>query len=171
MDIRIVKNTETDRLFDLIRETFITAFGPANTQENMDQYRASHLQDDHLLRQFSNPESWFYFLVDQDDNPMGYLKLNKGKAQNEDLFPNGLEIERIYVSQEHQNKGLGQKLIDFCITKAEADGFDPLWLGVWDQNFGAIKFYKRNGFVPFGKHSFWLGSDHQTDILMKLEPS
>jgi hypothetical protein len=31
----------------------------------------------------------------------------------------------------------------------------------------AIKFYKKNGYVEFDKHTFVLGEDEQTDILMK----
>jgi len=42
-----------------------------------------------------------------------------------------------------------------------------VWLGVWEENPRAIKFYKKNGFVEFDKHTFVLGEDEQTDILMK----
>ena len=41
--------------------------------------------------------------------------------------------------------------------------------GVWEENQKAIKFYKKNGFIQFDKHSFILGNDQQTDIMMKLE--
>ena len=41
--------------------------------------------------------------------------------------------------------------------------------GVWDQNVNAIKFYERNGFRPFNTHSFVLGDDDQTDILMRIK--
>ena len=44
-----------------------------------------------------------------------------------------------------------------------------IWLGVWEKNEKAIKFYRKNGFIEFDKHIFVLGSDRQTDILMKLE--
>ncbi|MEM9391391.1 MAG: GNAT family N-acetyltransferase, partial [Bacteroidota bacterium] len=46
-------------------------------------------------------------------------------------------------------------------------GLGYIWLGVWEYNTDAIRFYERLGFTPFGQHSFILGSDHQTDILMK----
>ena len=42
-----------------------------------------------------------------------------------------------------------------------------VWLGVWEQNPRAIRFYEKNGFVPFDTHVFILGEDKQTDILMK----
>ena len=45
---------------------------------------------------------------------------------------------------------------------------DYVWLGVWEENARAISFYRKNNFVEFDKHIFKLGSDEQTDIMMKL---
>jgi ribosomal protein S18 acetylase RimI-like enzyme len=45
-----------------------------------------------------------------------------------------------------------------------------VWLGVWELNQKAISFYTKNGFVAFSAHSFWLGDDEQTDIMMKRMP-
>lgn len=44
-----------------------------------------------------------------------------------------------------------------------------VWLGVWEKNLGAIRFYEKNGFVPFDKHIFRLGDEKQTDILMIIK--
>jgi ribosomal protein S18 acetylase RimI-like enzyme len=46
---------------------------------------------------------------------------------------------------------------------------DFVWLGVWEENTRAINFYQKNGFVAFDKHIFKLGSDEQTDIMMRLQ--
>ena len=56
-----------------------------------------------------------------------------------------------------------------CIQYAAAQGFDVLWLGVWEYNTKARNFYKDFGFVKFGEHPFVLGSDVQTDWMMKLD--
>ena len=42
-----------------------------------------------------------------------------------------------------------------------------VWLGVWEENQRAIRFYEKNGFIAFDKHIFKLGEDEQTDIMMK----
>jgi ribosomal protein S18 acetylase RimI-like enzyme len=42
-----------------------------------------------------------------------------------------------------------------------------LWLGVWEKNEPAIRFYEKNGFKKFSKHIFKLGNDEQTDLLLK----
>ena len=42
-----------------------------------------------------------------------------------------------------------------------------VWLGVWEENPRAIRFYEKNGFVVFDKHIFRMGNDEQTDLMMK----
>lgn len=46
-----------------------------------------------------------------------------------------------------------------------------LWLGVWQENKGAIQFYERHGFQKFGTHPYFIGSDEQTDWLMRFHLS
>ncbi len=45
---------------------------------------------------------------------------------------------------------------------------DYIWLGVWEKNTSAIRFYERKGFVKFGEHPFNMGDELQIDYLMKL---
>lgn len=78
-----------------------------------------------------------------------------------------VEIERIYVLQAHQGKKMGQLLYEKAMQVAESAKADYVWLGVWEENARAIGFYKKNGFVAFDKHVFTLGTDEQTDIMMK----
>ncbi len=42
-----------------------------------------------------------------------------------------------------------------------------IWLGVWEENPKAIRFYEKNGFVPFSRHIFKMGDEEQTDIMMR----
>ena len=43
---------------------------------------------------------------------------------------------------------------------------DRMWLGVWEHNTRAQRFYRRRGFRRVGDQSFVLGSDAQTDHVM-----
>lgn len=79
-----------------------------------------------------------------------------------------MELERIYVLQGFQGNNIGKKLLYFTINQAKQKKLDYVWLGVWDKNLRAIAFYKRNGFEISGSHPFYLGSDQQTDLIMKL---
>ena len=98
---------------------------------------------------------------------MGYLKLNGGNSQTELKDERTLEIERIYVLSSWYGKQVGQLLYNKAIEVALELNADYIWLGVWEENQRAIRFYERNGFVAFDKHIFRLGDDEQTDIMMK----
>ena len=43
-----------------------------------------------------------------------------------------------------------------------------MWLGVWEFNHKALKFYEKKGLKAFDSHVFQLGNDNQNDILMQL---
>jgi hypothetical protein len=58
--------------------------------------------------------------------------------------------------------------MDKAISVAKQAGLQYMWLGIWEENPRAIRFYEKRGFEKFGSHSFRLGQDEQTDILMKL---
>lgn len=82
---------------------------------------------------------------------------------------NSVEIERIYVLKKYHGENVGQLLLKKAIEAGLSINADFIWLGVWEKNIQAIKFYEKNGFVRFEQHIFKLGNDNQTDIMMKME--
>ncbi|HYL97985.1 MAG TPA: GNAT family N-acetyltransferase, partial [Blastocatellia bacterium] len=78
-----------------------------------------------------------------------------------------LEIVRFYVDVFWYGSGLSQKLMDEVIRRATAAGHDVMWLGVWEHNARAIAFYQKWGFKIVGNKPFLLGSDLQSDHIMK----
>ena len=99
------------------------------------------------------------------------MKINFGNAQTDVKDSNGMEIERIYTLSEYFGKNVGKILLDKAFESARKKKVKFVWLGVWEKNPRAIRFYEKNGFVRFGNHSFKFGNDTHTDILMKLELS
>jgi ribosomal protein S18 acetylase RimI-like enzyme len=53
-----------------------------------------------------------------------------------------------------------------CLTEAEYLGCQAIWLGVWERNERAIRFYERWEFEIVGARQFTLGSDLQNDLVM-----
>ena len=133
----------------------------------MEAYLSHAFSKEQLQKELSNPASEFYF-ARQGKEEIGYLKVNVAEAQNEYQQENALEIERIYVKREFQGRKIGQLLFEKGIALARKKHVDFVWLGVWEENSKAIQFYEKNGFKAFDRHSFMLGSDEQTDILMKF---
>ncbi len=70
--------------------------------------------------------------------------------------------------REYIGKGVGAELLAKSIGEAKQRGFDCLWLGMWEKNERAIKFYERWGFKKAGTNFFILGKDTQNDFTMEL---
>ncbi|MBS1531076.1 MAG: GNAT family N-acetyltransferase [Bacteroidetes bacterium] len=157
-----------DLLLSLSRKTFYDAFEHVNNPEDFEAYTSKAFTRDKLLSEIENPGSEFYFAI-VDDKAVGYIKLNYRDAQTEFKEPDAVEIERIYVLADQQGKKIGNQLLDFAIERALEQKLRYIWLGVWEHNHNAMRFYQRNGFRVFSSHHFMVGNDRQTDILVKKE--
>lgn len=169
LNIKITKVTINDleSLQKIGRQTFYETFSADNTEENMVKYLEDGFSAVKLTAEISNKYTQFYFAI-LNKNVIGYLKINFGQSQTELQDEKSVEIERIYVLKEFHGKNVGQLLYEKAIQVSRQKNADYVWLGVWEENPRAINFYKKNGFVAFGKHIFRLGNDEQTDIMMKL---
>lgn len=166
--IKKVTITDIDTLLNLSRQTFFDAFAHLNKAADMESYSANTFTKQRFDKELLNLDSEFYFAL-IDNAITGYLKLNYNTAQTELQDPASMEIERIYILSEYQGQQIGKYLINFAIDTAVNQKLSYVWLGVWEHNAKAISFYKNKGFEQFGSHPFMLGSDKQTDILMKKE--
>src|SRR5690625_4109647 len=151
--------------------TFHGAFSHMNSEKNMKSYLENAFSIKRLEKEISNPSSKFYFIYCNEELA-GYLKVNVNEAQTEEMGKEALEIERIYIKQEFQKNGLGRHLLNKGLEIAKALDKKKIWLGVWENNVGAICFYNKMGFLKTGTHSFYMGDEQQTDyIMMKtIEP-
>jgi len=148
------------------RKTFVETFSTGNSEENMAAYLEEGFSKEKLEAELRNKNSQFYFAL-QTEEIIGYLKINLGDAQSEKQDPNALEIERIYVLQQYHGKQVGVLLYEQALAIAKTRKAPYMWLGVWEENPRAIRFYQKQGFVEFDEHIFQLGDDAQRDVLMK----
>ncbi|MEL7147433.1 MAG: GNAT family N-acetyltransferase [Bacteroidota bacterium] len=167
IEIRRVLSDEVDRLRHVAISTFVDTYGALNSEENMHKYLQTELSVKKLQTDLFDHEVHFYFAF-LNQEIIGYLRLNLGKAQTEFRENNTIEIERIYVLRTYQGMRVGWQLCDLVCDLARVQGMEFIWLGVWEKNHSAIRFYEKYGFVTFSKHVFKLGDEDQTDLLMKL---
>ena len=166
LDVIPVPLHDLERLRSLSIRTFTEAFAGTNTEANMQTYVSVAFDPATLKEEISNPASRFFYCV-HDDQIVGYMKVNLFGAQSDINDPESLEIERIYVLREHQNKKAGRYLLEHAYALARQHQLKSLWLGVWEKNVNAIRFYEQNGFRPVNEHTFMLGEEEQTDVIME----
>ncbi len=158
--------TELQTLIEIGKKTFFETYAQRNSEADMTAYLKDNFNAETITAQLENPNSEFY-IAWNDQQPIGYLKVNESTAQTDLKEENSLEIERIYVLSSYHGKGIGQRLYEKAIEIAGQKNKTSIWLGVWEQNPKAIRFYEKNGFVSFAQHLFIVGSEEQTDHLMR----
>jgi ribosomal protein S18 acetylase RimI-like enzyme len=73
------------------------------------------------------------------------------------------------VKEEMIGHKIGKALMEKALQIAQDQHYEVVWLGVWEKNTRAIEFYKKWGFKKFSSHIFRLGTEDQTDLLMKKD--
>jgi ribosomal protein S18 acetylase RimI-like enzyme len=168
--LRIRKATPAD--LDILRDihirTFQDTYGEYNTEEDMRLHIATVFSPEQLLAEMDDPRIGYY-LAYLDEIPVGFTRVNHAGVQTDVNDPKSLELERIYVEKEWKGRKFGDQLIEHAMGLAREAGMEYLWLGVWEKNLPAQRFYERNGFTIFGTHHFILGSDPQSDWLMRKD--
>src|SRR3989338_5831127 len=104
---------------------------------------------------------------------VGFCKLHYGSFESCLKFTgkDTIELCRIYVLQDFQGAGVAHKLMEECLRvgKEEFGGVcKSIWLGVWENNVRALKFYSKYKFEKVGDHLFVMGDDPQRDEVLEL---
>jgi diamine N-acetyltransferase len=82
----------------------------------------------------------------------GYTLLNlQSFYQSEE---NGFEIDKLYVQEQFQGRGIGRKLL----SEVERQFGNKFWLHSWVHN-KSINFYKKLGFIDIGRYDFEFDSE------------
>ena len=153
-------------LADLGARTFQETFAAENTPQDMAVYLCASFGAERQAAELADPKSVF-FIAEVGGQAVGYARLHSGAPAEGVTGERPIELLRIYALREWAGRGVGPRLLEACIAEAQARGHDVLWLGVWERNLRAQAFYRKWGFVEVGQHTFQLGSEPQTDLVMQ----
>jgi ribosomal protein S18 acetylase RimI-like enzyme len=157
-------------LTDLAYTTFWDAFAhhPKNAPDDLNYYMRQAFNQEQITAELSDTKNIF-LIAEIEGEAAGYSKIIIDNIEPGVTAERPVELSRLYSHQKHLGQGVGQTLMDACFERAKADGRDVMWLGVWEYNPRAQRFYEKNGFRIVGSHVFLLGKDAQTDLLMQKE--
>ena len=164
---KITKNNVQD-LQEVSIQTFTETFKDNNSEKSLNDYLNTAYELTKLEKELENPHSEFYFAYFNNELA-GYLKMNINDAQSEKMGENALEVERIYIKKSFKRRGIGRHLIETAEQLAKKYQKNLMWLGVWEYNPKAIAFYETLGFKVIGAHSFFMGEEEQTDLIMSKQ--
>jgi ribosomal protein S18 acetylase RimI-like enzyme len=159
---------DAELLVEMGRRTFETAFGPKNDPADMKDYLDKSFSLAQIMSELENKNSIF-LLAFQEKSLIGYSKLILNKGHQCVEGPNPVELQRIYVETQAIGHGIGTKILADSLQEARNADQKTIWLGVWEENKKAIRFYERHGFAKMCGQDFMLGSDLQTDWVMQRD--
>jgi len=124
-------------------------------------------QIEYMLSKMYSPESLLdqmkeghdFTLVYVDDEPLGYISISK-KSDNH------YSLHKFYIDVASHGKGIGSKLFEHIVSNLPQKS--TIELTVNRQNFKAINFYFKHGFVISHVANFDIGNGYvMNDFVMK----
>lgn len=151
--IRLASVDDAKTLARLGRETshayFSQVWGPGKLADFIERDFTEAV----LRTQLGNPDKHAYTLLELDDQPVGFTRINwKRPVPLSDAA--GAELQKIYFLPGFTGKGLGTRLLLDAIERVRARPDSLIWLDVLTNNPRARKLYERHGFTVTGKLPF-----------------
>lgn len=164
--IRKAKIEELPAVRELAIEVYTDTFSKDNTPENLDAFFKDSYSMEKFKTEFHEPDSILYIAL-EDLKIVGFLRLRRSNEADKYLGTNHIELHRLYIHRDYQGSAVSKMFMEEALKYAKAKKHEWIWLGVWEKNFRAQKFYGKWGFERFSEHIFQMGDDPQTDWLLK----
>ena len=164
--IRKAKIEEVAAVRELAIEVYTDTFAEHNTPENLEAFFKDSYELEKFREEFYEPDSVLYVALD-DLKIIGFLRLRKCAEVDKYLGTNHIELHRLYIHRDYHGSAVSKMFMEEALAYAKACKHEWIWLGVWEKNFRAQKFYTKWGFEQFGEHVFQMGDDPQIDWLLK----
>lgn len=163
--IRPATSSDVEIIADLSARTFVSTYNSMLPEEALGDFVASAFSQNKIREEIDIPGSHF-LLAYEAETPVGYAFLREAGPPIGVIGAKPVELARIYFEEQVTGKGYGSMLMTACTERAIQAGYDVLWLGVWERNERAIRFYEKKGFVQAGSLPFVFGNELHTDLAM-----
>lgn len=153
--IQIIKATEKDvpLLLQIGIPSFLAAHGHSASKEDIDAYVSKNFTTENFKSQLATKAYDFYLLYYKGEIA-GYSKIISNSENEAVVHKNTTKLERLYFLEKFYGLGLAKELLHFVVNKAKENQQKGMWLYVWVENFRALSFYKKTGFVKVGEYDF-----------------
>ncbi len=148
--------------------TCFEAYFELDPSKDLADYCLRSFNEQQLKNEFEDRNSTF-LIAELNGRAVGYAKLREGKKIECMAGRNAIEVQRIYVLEKLKGRRIGERLINRCFEIAKERGFEAVWLGVWDKNVAAQKFYEKIGMTKAGWTDFSDGKNEFINMVYAKE--
>ncbi|TMW62568.1 hypothetical protein Poli38472_005186 [Pythium oligandrum] len=171
--LRVATSADAEVLSAIATRTFCDTFAHLYTPEDLQTFLSSAYAVDKMRKEIEDPLMYTVFLFPTNDEttPCGYGMVSDHSIRTGDDGPadNYIELKRLYIDKSFHGKGAAGILMTHLMEFIQAKQRKIVWLGVWENNFRAQKFYQKYGFEETGEHIFRIGTAEDRDLLYTLK--
>jgi ribosomal protein S18 acetylase RimI-like enzyme len=172
LKFRRATEQDTEALRSFAYKVFYETFAPYNTPENLTEYMRQAFSSEKIKAEILDPTNVFV-VAELQQAFIAYYKLTTGFDRTDTALPAGIAeqsssilLERFYVDFSWHGTPVAQQMMQHCLELAQSLKQQVLFLGVWEKNLRAQKFYQKWGFEIVGSHPFVVGDEIQIDFWM-----
>jgi diamine N-acetyltransferase len=165
--LRVGTPADAAALAELGAATFVETFGAQNRPADVAAHLAARFSPALQADELADPRGGFV-VAEANGELAGYARTLDGDAPSGVAARRPRELARLYVRARHTGSGLGPALMRRVLDDAHAAGRDALWLGVWEHNARARRFYAKWHFAEVGEVPYVLGEDVQRDLVLAV---
>ncbi|MBX3479559.1 MAG: GNAT family N-acetyltransferase [Caulobacter sp.] len=164
--IRRAVPADAETLSRIGAETFSETFGHLYPPQDLSRFLRTAYSLESTRADLADPTRALW-LVEADGEAIGYALAGLCTLPHPDVTEDCGEVKRIYLRKGRQGGGLGGRLLAEALAWLERDGPRQLWIGVWSENHGAQRFYRRLGFEKAGEYFFDVGETHDLEFILR----
>ncbi len=165
LTMRLASADDAPALAALGRRTFADAFGADSTADDLATFLDSTYTVALQGAELADPVLT-YLLIERSGTPIGFALLRANSVSPFIEDRSAIELQRFYVDQSCHGTGVAQALMASCVETARLAGAMTLFLGVWERNPRALRFYAAQQFTEVGRKIFQVGKEPQQDLVL-----
>ena len=152
----------------LATASFYEAYFEQDDPHELANYITESFSQERLNEELQSAETTF-LIAFRRGRAVGYAKLRDGEPHESIENKNAVELQRIYLIERAWGTGIGEILLERCISEARSMRKEILWLGVWEENKRGLSFYAKHGFTRVGTLTFPYAGSVGINAVMQIE--
>ncbi|OLN87477.1 putative N-acetyltransferase [Colletotrichum chlorophyti] len=165
--VRPATVADASAIAELGAHVFSVTFGHSVEPHELQAFLDESYTVEAVTKELNDPNKDTILAVDAVGDVLGFAMLTRGSSEPcLAHLKNTVELQRIYMYPKAHGTGAARLLADRIDEMARAEGFEHIWLGVWQENWRAKRAYEKWGYSTVGTHDFVVGSVVQTDDIM-----
>ena len=139
--VRRAGEADIEALIATAVETFASTFRGTCSDDDLEAFLKSTYTEANFRAELRQPRSE-YLLLEASGETAGYAWIAETEPPACVQGPSPVELVRFYIRTPWQGRGAARLLMEHCVALAREQGYQTMFLGVWEHNTGAAILFR-----------------------------